>query len=498
MNGCRLFKAIGAACVLTVSSGAVFADATTATSTDSVRQLQAEIEALRTENRKVQEQIARLEGEAGQTWLNERRAEEVKSLIADVLSDADTRASLLAEGMTAGHNGKNFFLASADGTFLMKIDGQLQVRYIWNSRDPGGDATVPDSFDQNEAGFQVRRAKIAFGGHIGSPKLDYKIKLAINRASNDAYAEELIVGYHLTDSLYVWAGENKAPFLREELTSSSKQLAVERSLVNEMFTVDKAQGICLEWESDMVHIAAMINDGAHSGDESGSSSYKDFGFRDASAFGGDKDFNADQVDFAISSRVDVKLAGEWGQMSDFTAWHGEPFAAFIGAGIHHQVGETGDNSLDNGGNDTITVWTVDGSIEIEGFNLFAAYVGASTSLDDISTSAESDPWAIVVQGGYQIAGIGSGILEPFVRYEHIDLDDLVDTAGGDNDEVDILTFGANYYFKKHAAKLTVDVVWAMDPLINVPGISDGLGLLKDNSEDDGDQIALRTQFQLLF
>ena len=54
--------------------------------------------------------IAELERAEQETWLNERRAEEVKALVREVMADADARASLLVGGGTAGHNGKNFFI----------------------------------------------------------------------------------------------------------------------------------------------------------------------------------------------------------------------------------------------------------------------------------------------------------------------------------------------------------------------------------------------------
>ncbi len=61
-----------------------------------------------------------------------------------------------------------------------------------------------------------------------------------------------------------------------------------------------------------------------------------------------------------------------------------------------------------------------------------------------------------------------------------------------DDEINIITFGANYYFKKHTIKLTTDLVWVLDPL---PDSDTGAGLLR-SSEDD--QIVIRTQLQLMF
>jgi hypothetical protein len=90
--------------------------------TPTNNELRQEIQALRAE-------VSAMRSQADDSWLNERRAEEVKTLIHDVLADADTRASLAGDGMTAGHNG-HFFLASADGGFLLNVGGQIQFRYI--------------------------------------------------------------------------------------------------------------------------------------------------------------------------------------------------------------------------------------------------------------------------------------------------------------------------------------------------------------------------------
>lgn len=71
-----------------------------------------DVEELRAEVSRLRAEVSQVRAQNGETWLNERRAEEVKALVKEVLSDADTRASLLDNNLTAGHNGRNFFLAS--------------------------------------------------------------------------------------------------------------------------------------------------------------------------------------------------------------------------------------------------------------------------------------------------------------------------------------------------------------------------------------------------
>jgi outer membrane murein-binding lipoprotein Lpp len=501
MNGRnRMMRTIGAALAFALVAGPVqAATSNDAALSDTVRQLQAEIENLRADNTAMDQKLSRIEAQSDTSWLNQRRAEEVKALVHEVLADADTRASLLQDGMTAGHNGKHFFLASADGSFLLEVSGQIQLRYVYNERDHSHD-------DDGEFGMEVRRTKIQFAGHVASPKLHYAVRLAIDPNNNSVFGDKITIGYDVTDDLYLWAGEDTAPFLREEITSSSRQLAVERSLINEFFTVDKVQGIGMVWSSDMVKVSGMINDGAHSGDRDGtlaSTGFYGFGFDDFDLpfdpdegeildyiysvfdFTGAKGFSSDYTDFAATGRIDVMVMGNWNQMDDFSSWAGEEMAVFIGGALHYEVGETGSSAP----NYDVLLWTIDASVEVDGLNVYLAYVGANIDAD--AGGDEPSPWGIVAQAGYNIPLSSGDSVEPFARWEHLD----VDASHGSDDEVDIVTVGANYYFNRHNAKLTADVVWALDP-IGAPATD--AGLLEDSFEGSDDQFALRVQFQLLW
>ena len=95
--------------------------------------------------------IAHLRREQSQSWLDARRAEEVDALIQNVLSDVDSRAAMSDNALHAGWNG-NFFLASEDGKFLLKIIGQLQVRYTHNLSDATSDVLPGDDGADNSRG----------------------------------------------------------------------------------------------------------------------------------------------------------------------------------------------------------------------------------------------------------------------------------------------------------------------------------------------------------
>ena len=454
MNGHQRIVAAAGGLLIGITSS-VFAQTPT-TSGD----LQAELAVMKA-------RLAELEARQNDTWLNQRRTEEVKALIHDVLDDANTRASLLASGAVAGHDGKHFFLASQDGGFVLNVSGQVQVRYIYNSRE--SNAAPALGFDEEEFGFQLRRAKLLFKGHVGtSERFIYAVGLQTDRDDETIELDKAYFGYRVTDTVIVYGGEDKAPFLREELVSSSRQLTVERSLVNETFTAGRVQGVWATIEvDDHTKAAVAFTDGINSGEA-----------------GGTKDFHNDVVDFAFTARADMRLAGEWEQMKDFTAWSGQQQAVFVGAAVHYEIGETGDSQ----GAPFVRVydeflsWTVDGLLKSNGVSLFASLTG--THFNAIRGVDDLNRYGVVVQGAFMLI---PDKLEPFLRWEWIDPDTM--------HQVNLVTLGANYYLNKHNAKFTADLVWAVNALNDFN--SSGLGLLPDNLGED-DQVAVRAQFQLLF
>jgi len=475
MNRCKFALTMGGGLVLSLA-GMVNAD-----------------DALRQEVAQLRQEVATLKGQSNGGALDQRRADEIKGLIQEVLSDADTRASLMADGAVAGHDGTNFFLSSVDGSQRLNFWGQIQFRYIVNIDNDevdNGEEIIDDSEDE---GFDMRRVKLGFNGHVtAGRKFEYEVILAMSRGSSDSvistefeeitipgssgggvFVEDAKFGTQLTDSLRVDFGKFKLPFLREELISSKRMLTAERSSVNEFFTLNRAEQVQLSYKSDMIKVAGAVSDGSNS---------------EFSVIGGD------MVELSLTGRVDVKLAGDWGQAADTTAWSGQPFGLFLGGAVHYQMGDGS-----NGGSVDYLSWTVDVSVETGGFGIFAALIGAHPDTDDDIVTTDNDPIGFVVQGSYNI----NDTIEPFVRFEWLDPD--VD----DVDELMILTGGVNYYISKnHNAKVTLDVLWVMEAndsdVSSFPSNSFGasaFGTGNGFSDGDGhgeDNLIIRLQFQLLF
>ena len=464
--------------------------------------VQSELSALRA-------RVNELEGKQSQTWLDEQRAAEVKALVKEVLSDADTRASLAESSITAGHD-KHFFLASEDGNYRMNIEGNLQVRYTWDHRHgPGNvglsDPTDPTSDlvfipgDEDESGFDINRAQITFDGHVVNPNWIYTVRLAADRNDGGLGVEIATIGYRVMDNLTVKAGRFKAPFLHEDMVDDMYQLAVDRSIVTNVFSAGYIEGVVAQWDViDMVRITGTIDDGSRSGNINGNSLGAN-----STRFATGLDFENDSTDIALGGRVDVKIMGDWNQYDDLSSWSGDDTALFVGGAFRWDVSETGDINP----NDQTFSWTVDATFKMAGLTAYGAVVGSHFMADDSATGDPNPPknvdfYGFEAQVGYQVI---PDKLEPFGRFEYIRVHDdaalvqVTDTAGDtrSQQEFKALTAGVNYYVNKHEAKFTLDAVWALDP-VN-PGFGDlsGIGLLPD-AAGHKNQTAVRAQFQLMF
>ncbi len=444
--------------------------------------LRAELEALKATVQAQQTEIQQMRSASGESWLNERRAQEVKALIHEVLSDADTRASLAEGGMTAGYR-DHFFLASEDGNFLLQIQGQVQFRYIYNDLDDLEGEEV-----EHEEGFSLPRVKLGFYGHIFDPKFTYGVRGLFTDADNqpflggsvnegDMVLEEAWFAYEFADGWHLKAGQFKAPFLRDELVDSAYQQAVERSIVTDIFTTDYTQGVQVSYTTEQWRVAAMLHDGSYAANSS---------------------WDEDAVDMAVSARGEFLLAGNWAQFEDYAAF-GDTMGILLGAAVtwENAAGETGATGitpvgLGGAAAGDILKWTVDGSVELPelmGLNVFGAIIGLHN--DEREGQTEVDVYAAVVQAGVFVI---PGKMDVFGRYEWIDTSDLEDLGLTDDDSLSIVTVGTNYYYKKHAAKVTLDLVWTMDEVPD--GINSDLQGIYVTGEED--QWALRGQFQFLF
>lgn len=434
--------------------------------------------------------------------------DEVRAVVAEMLADAETRSSLQAGGMSGFDDG--FFLADPSGNYRLNVGGLVQFRYLANIRDDGGD--VPD--DEFENGFENSRTKLSFDGHIINPDLFYYVRGDFG-TGGDFELDEAYAGYRFDNGWHLRFGQFRTAFLREESVLAEYQLVADRSITNEFFNQGYSEGIEFGYAQEDFRVAFAYTDGFNSANTPFDVSNIDSITANAGALGELSSFNVatggGESDYAFTIRGEVLLNGTWDQFRDFTSMPGDEFGAMVGGAFHIQgindEGTTGllDDGL--GGTTTFTSdidgtyysWTVDVSLEGDGWNVYAAGIGGHSDFDGTVTdntaattetvAFEPDDFGFVAQGGIFLPETD---WEVFARYDAIFLDD--DEREIDEDTFQTITFGTNWYWAGHAAKFTFDVQWFLD---EANGLVTGrnLGYLGD---DDENEVTLRAQFQLLF
>ena len=142
--------------------------------------------------------------------------------------------SSLPSGVSYGKNGFEF--KTDDGKFALSIQNRIQARYA-NPFD--SDPRSIDDLERDQSTFMIRRARTKLRGHAYWPWLKYYLQYD--------WSQPVLRDLNLTVDKYQWAklwfGRGKVLYNDERVTSSGNQQFVNRSIVNDIFTVDRQQGV---------------------------------------------------------------------------------------------------------------------------------------------------------------------------------------------------------------------------------------------------------------
>jgi len=378
----------------------------------------------------------------------------LRAEVAAAMRDAEARSSLLLTPEQSGHDG-GFVIRSNDGDFELNLSGQLQSRWIALWRDDGPGA------DEFESGFQLRRTKLTFQGHVFDPRLTFKASIDFPRNTGSARLSDGFVAYALDDHWTLTWGQFKLPFTREFLDSSKRQLAVERSLVDGAFSLRRSQGVELTYADDSVRAWLAFSDGD----------------------GGDNtDFGAEQTEWAITARAEMLITGRFRTLRSQTGARDAEFALRAGGAIH---AERRDRSPGAASGSTMAIST---DIAAAGHGWTTLLTATWREADDDFGDTHRDFGAMAQLGVWATDDI-----LPFMRIEWL----APDSDRSDGESTWAVTAGATWFLHGHAAKLTIDGVW----LIDDPGANALLGgsTATGVPSPEGDWgAALRVQAQVLF
>ncbi|MBX3375083.1 MAG: hypothetical protein KF817_14725 [Phycisphaeraceae bacterium] len=462
-------------------------------SQDELRRLRQEMDEVRAENARMRSELNQIASAQRSDWLTEKRAEEIRAIVREVMEDVDARASF-QNGLTAGWD-RHFFLASPGGEFRLQVDGQVQTRAIMNHKS----SPLNDNW---RYGFELSRARLNFSGNVIKPEIEYLIQMDFTRnepglVTGLYFLRDAWIRYRLNDDWAVRAGQFKLAFNREELVSSARQLAVERTLLNETFNLGRSPGVELSWAKGTTSLALQLTNGA----------VDSFQPPQVQSGGGLNPTNKKALErdteFAVTARWEELLAGRWSQFDDMTAPPGEDFGLLFGLAAHYQQIEW-DRQFSIRENEV--KWlalTADISAEWSGASLFASATYHYTD----NLFGITDYIGFVVQGGWYV----SDRVELFARYEYGHGEYPFPITASLTSSMQILTAGMNWYIDGHDLKLTTDVGvnlsrigqnWAGGS--NTVGQSDFgapgdiTGWRNMQQFEDSVQVVFRAQLQLLF
>ncbi len=357
---------------------------------------------------------------------------------------------------------------SFDG-FPERYSASMQIQFRYNYNQRGSDSTtLANPGDDLTLGFTNRRTKLGLKANV-TESITARAKFGLSQSSGTAILENTEMTWKLSDTVIFQAGQFKESLIREENISSSKQLAVERSILNETFNQDYFQGVKLTVKEEDWRLMASFGDGFAS----------DNTYFNSSA----------EADSSLTIRGELRFGeASWSQYKQFTSWRGANGGLMVGAAFNHQA--MGNTNPATSPSTSLETGTIDASLLGDGWNLYAAGIWRTM---DSGVSSLTDT-GFLLQGGVFVSDID----EFYARWDVVMPSDSTPIIVGVSGKSDFNTFtvGWNHYVspESHAAKFTLEFQHYPDPTtesnITVKG-----NILPDST---GDQFAITAQFQLLF
>jgi len=330
-------------------------------------------------------------------------------------------------------------ISSDDGNWLVHIQWRMQFRYSYPLE---GNPRTPEEFtDPGESSFDVNRGRMKVGGHAYRPWLGYYLEYDFPSSN----LLDFRVTARKNEALQLRVGQWKVNFTRERVASSGKQQFVDRSILNDVFTLDRQQGVMV-----MGHILrgthgdSWYHLGVFSGTGRGEGSNDDsqmlwLGRWHWNFLG--RDLDMDQSDTTRHERPAASLA--------FAAARNQsPYTRFSSSGGGQLPGfadgETGQYRVEQ--------LLVETAFKYRGFSF--QHESHWKEIDDQVTNVTTDLRGSYAQVGYFFHSLFPSFPEPLEFAGRVAFIDDEAPLPGDREEY---TLGANWFFVGHSNKLTFDV-----------------------------------------
>lgn len=237
-------------------------------------------------------------------------APDVKTVAHTEVAEEPAKKASLPKGnipasISYGKTGFNF--RTDDDKFALAIQNRIQARYA----EPfDSDPRTLGDLDRNENSFMIRRARTKLSGHAYVPWLKYYMQYD--------WSQPVLRDLNLTVDKYKWAqvrvGRGKVSYNNERVTSSGNQQFVNRSIVNDIFTVDRQQGIEVKgnlfadkWYDLTYYVGAFTGVGVgERNNDDGNMMYS--GRLQWNALGGEMKFSQSDIEYHEQPALNISFA----------------------------------------------------------------------------------------------------------------------------------------------------------------------------------------------
>ncbi len=340
--------------------------------------------------------------------------------------------------------GKGIAFASPDSSFTLAITGRIQsmaeVRHELNE-------------EKTMADFFIRRCRLNFQGTAYHPSFTYRIQIGFaqrditadnSAAQNNLILRDAMLFYSPNKWLKLGFGQTKLPGNRQRLISSGNLQLVERSIVNNNFTLDRDKGIWaytnFKLGSQVVraNLAVSSGDGRINSDKNGELCYS--GKLEWLPFGVFTN-NSDMIESDQEKEAKPKMV--IGGVYSYNSANSRTLG---------QLGEY----LYNGQYTNITYYGGDLMFKLKGFSLELELFNRESNTGIIVNKKDSTQKNFVLAGQGLMAQAGMFISkksEIALRYGRINPADKISSLAKVQEEY---VLGFSHYFLKHNLKLQTD------------------------------------------
>lgn len=358
--------------------------------------------------------------------------------------------------VTAKHTSKGFRFETRDSNWRTDLQWRAQTRFTTPYRSDPRQVSAFNAEDQSN--FEARRLRMKIGGHGFKPWLKYyfEVDLQPSRDVDDSSSSSSarVIDWRIDIAKWDWGGirigQWKIDMNRERVDSSGRQQFVERSIANRVFTIDRQVGVQLrghlfkETPADMRYYVGVFN-GEGKGVNNTDDNMMYMGRLQWNFLGRDLAWRQTDVEFTELPTGSLALAGA-STKGSCTRWSSSGCGNLDG--------------FERAANAAPDQYEINQVVQEFAFK----YRGFSAQQElhrkrirDTVSGVSSELTGGYAQAGYFFHHIFPSVpapLELAVRYAYVDEPNALNLAFENGREE--FTIGANWFFKGHNNKLTLD------------------------------------------